>query len=183
MGKLSVFNFITLNGFYKDASNDIHWHQHGKEEGEFSGEMLKQNNILLFGRTTYEMMYSFWPTEMALSSMPEVAKGMNNAEKIVFSNTLKKAEWKNTTIIKNDVVSEIRQLKKTSKKDLTILGSGSIVAQFAEAGLIDTFQFMIDPTAIGKGTSLFSGLKEDLNFTLTETKVFKSGSVLLCYKK
>jgi dihydrofolate reductase len=90
MSKLTVFNFITLNGFYKDAFNDIRWHTHGEEEGDFSAEMLQQNNILLFGRITYEMMSGFWPTEIALSSMPEVAQGMNAAEKIVFSKTLKK---------------------------------------------------------------------------------------------
>jgi dihydrofolate reductase len=74
-------------------------------------------------------------------------------------------------------------LKKSSKKDLTILGSGSIVTQCAEADLIDTYQIMIDPTAIGNGTPLFHNMKQDLHLTHTQTKVFKSGSVLLCYKK
>lgn len=183
MSKLTAFNFITLNGFYKDASNDIRWHNHGEEEGNFSAEMLKQNNILLFGRVTYEMMASFWPTEMAIHSMPDVAMGMNTAEKIVFSKTLKKASWNNSTIVKDDIIEKVRALKKSSKKDLTILGSGSIITQFAEAGLIDTYQLMIDPTAIGKGTPLFHNIKQDLHLTLTQTKVFKSGSVLLCYEK
>ena len=183
MSKLTVFNFITLNGFYKDASNDISWHSHGEEEGGFSAEMLQQNNILLFGRITYEMMSSFWPTEMALASMPEVAKGMNAAEKIVFSKTLQKANWNNSTIVTGDIIDKVRALKKNSKKDLTILGSGSIVTQFSDAGLIDTYQIMIDPTAIGKGTPLFHNIKQDLHLTLTKTKVFKSGSVLLCYEK
>lgn len=183
MSKLTAFNFITLNGFYKDASNDIRWHSHGEEEGDFSAEMLQQNHILLFGRVTYEMMSSFWLTEMALNSMPEVAEGMNTAEKIVFSKTLQKSHWNNSTIVKDDIIEKVRTLKKSSEKDLTILGSGSIVTQFAEAGLIDTYQIMIDPTAIGKGTPLFNNMKQDLNLTLTKTKLFKSGSVLLCYEK
>lgn len=183
MSTLTVFNFLTLNGFYKDASNDISWHSHGEEEGDFSAEMLQQNNILLFGRVTYEMMFSFWPTEMALHSMPDVAEGMNTAEKIVFSKTLQKAHWNNTTIVKDDIIEKVRSLKNSSKKDLTILGSGSIVTQFAEAGLIDTYQIMIDPTAIGKGTPMFHNMKQDLHLKLTQTKIFKSGSVLLCYEK
>jgi dihydrofolate reductase len=183
MSKLTVFNFITLNGFYKDASNDIHWHNHEAEEGDYSAEMLKQNNILLFGRTTYEMMSGFWPTEMAISSMPDVAAGMNAAEKIVFSKNLQKANWNNTTVISDNIIEKVHALKKSPQKDLTILGSGSIVTQFAEAGLIDIFQIMIDPTAIGKGTPLFHNMKQDLHLTHTQTKVFKSGSVLLCYEK
>jgi len=181
MRKLVVFNFTTLNGFYKDIQEGIHWHQHGEEEGDFSAEMLTYNSILLFGRKTYQMMESFWPTQMAIDTMPEVAAGMNKAEKIVFSKTLKKADWNNTTIIKENIIEEIKKLKLTTGKDLTILGSGSILTQFAEVGLIDEYQIMIDPVAIGKGTPIFSNIKHDLELTLTQTKIFKSGSVLLCY--
>lgn len=91
MRKLTAFIFTTLNGFYKGEKNDISWHGHGKEESEFSEEMLKQNNILLFGRKTYENMLAFWPTPAAKEHFPEVARGMNSVEKIVFSNSLKKA--------------------------------------------------------------------------------------------
>ena len=182
MAKLNVFNFITLNGFYKGVNNDIGWHQHGGEESEFSKEGAQSDSILLFGRVTYEMMYSFWPTPMAKESMPEVADGMNKSEKIVFSNTLKKAKWNNTRIINSHAVEEIKKLKKTSKKDITILGSGSIVTLCAEHGLIDTYQIMLDPVAIGKGTPMFSGMKRQLDLNLVSVKKFKSGVVLLNYK-
>src|SRR5688572_14374240 len=127
MAKLNIFNFITLNGFYKGPNNDINWHKHGDEEGEFSKEGAQSDSIILFGRVTYEMMYSFWPTTLAQESMPEVADGMNKSEKIVFSNTLQKADWNNTRIISSHAVEEIKKLKKTSKKDFIVLGSGSIV--------------------------------------------------------
>jgi dihydrofolate reductase len=182
MKKLRMFNFITLNGFYKDIANDIGWHTHGVEESDFSNEMLKQNNILLFGRVTYQMMAAFWPTDMAINSMPQVAHRMNDAEKIVFSKTLKKADWKNTTIIEEDIIEKVKRIKQTAHKDLTILGSGSIVNQFAEAGLIDTYQLLLDPIAIGKGTPLFHDIKQHLNLSLVDTRVFKSGSVLLTYE-
>ena len=173
---------MTLNGFYKDAQEGIYWHQHEKEESDFSADMLTYNSILLFGRKTYDMMVSFWPTQMAIESMPQVANGMNKAEKIVFSKTLQKADWNNTSIIKENIAEEIKKLKATPGKNLTILGSGSILTQFAEQGLIDEYQIMIDPIAIGKGTPMFKDLKNDLELTLTRTKIFKSGSVLLCYE-
>jgi dihydrofolate reductase len=182
MRKVNVFNFITLNGFYKGPQGEIDWHKHGKEENEYAAEGLKSESTLLFGRTTYEMMAGYWPTPMALQNDPVVAKGMNNAKKIVFSRSLKKAEWKNTTIVKDNLVEEIKKMKKMSGKDMTILGSGSIVTQCAEHGLIDEYQIMIDPVVIGSGTPIFNNITHQLNLKLTATRTFKSGVVLLLYQ-
>lgn len=180
MGKLSVFNFITLNGFYKGANDDISWHRHGAEESEYAAVGLKSGGMLLFGRVTYEMMASYWPTSMAAENDPAVAEGMNTSEKIVFSKTLKKAEWKNTKIICDNVIEEVKKLKKGSK-DMTILGSGGIVAFFAENGMIDEYRIMVDPVAIGEGKTIFSSIKNKLDLKLTGTKSFKSGVVILTY--
>lgn len=182
MRKLGVFNFVTLNGYFEGPNHDISWHRHGAEENKFSDDSLKAEGILLFGRRTYEMMYSFWPTPMAAEQFPETAKGMNKSEKIVFSNTMKKAEWKNTKVIGGDIVAEMKRLKKSKGMGMTVLGSGSIVTQFADAGLIDEYRIMIDPVAIGNGTTLFNGLKNKLDLKLTDTRTFKSGVVLLCYE-
>ncbi len=182
MGKLSSFTFITLNGFYKGANEDIGWHKHGAEEGEYAKEGAQSNSILLFGRVTYQMMAGYWPTPMAMEQNPGVAAGMNASEKILFSRTLKNAEWSNTRLVKENIVDEIKKMKKNFKADLTILGSGSIVAQCADAGLIDEFQIMLDPVALGGGTPIFNTIKKKLDLQLTKTKEFKSGVVLLCYK-
>jgi len=182
MKKLSVFNFVTLNGFFKGRDNDISWHQHGSDEGDFAAEGAGSDSILLFGRVTYEMMAGFWPSPAAFEQFPEVAKGMNKSEKIVFSRTLKKAGWQNSRIVKNDIVKEITKLKATAQKDMTILGSGSIVTQFAEAGLIDEYQLMVDPLALGEGTPIFKGMKKQLKLKLANTRTFKSGVVLLTYQ-
>ena len=183
MRKLNSFTFLSLNGYYKGLNENTSWHQHGKEEAEFSEASLQSENILLFGRTTYLMTSSFWPTEMAAEMFPKVAVGMNNAEKIVFSNTMKKAEWQNTSIISGNSIDQIAKLKLTEGNDMTILGSGSIVSQFTDAGLIDTYQIMIDPVALPSGQTLFSGIKDTLNLKLINSKVFKSGVVLLTYEK
>jgi dihydrofolate reductase len=182
MATLGVFNFITLNGYYKGPNEDISWHRHGAEESEYAAEGANSESILLFGRITYQMMASYWPTPMAAKNDPVVAEGMNKAEKIVFSRTLRKADWSNTKLVKDDMIEEVKKLKRHGKKDITILGSGSIVTQLAEAGLIDNYQIMVDPVVLGAGIPMFEGLKQKLDLKLTSTRAFKSGVVLLTYK-
>jgi dihydrofolate reductase len=181
MRRISVFNFVSLNGYFAGPNGDISWHPHDAEGDELSMDGLKSGSTLLFGRITYEMMIRFWPTPAALQSMPVVAAGMNKADKIVFSRTLQKAEWSNTRLMKDNIIEEMRNLKQSPGSDMTILGSGSITAQFAEAGLIDEYQFMLDPVALGEGTPLFKGLKQPLSLKLTDTRIFKNGSILVTY--
>lgn len=181
MGKISAFNFITLNGFLSDSNGDISWHRHGKDENQYASDSLASGNTLLFGRKTYELMVSYWPTPMALENDPEVAKGMNEAQKIVFSSTLKKAEWKNTKVVSKNIVDWAKNAKTSSVNDMTILGSGSILTLFAQNGLIDEYLIMIDPVAIGSGDTIFSGIKHPLNLKFKNVKTFKSGVVLLSY--
>ncbi|MGI8952694.1 MAG: dihydrofolate reductase family protein [Chitinophagaceae bacterium] len=180
MRKLNAFLFLSVNGFFKAANEDISWHRHGGEENEFSIESLKSNNILLFGRVTYEMMVNYWSSPMAKENDPVVAKGINSADKIVFSKTLKKADWNNTKIISD--AEEIKNLKQTPGKNMTILGSGTIITQFANQNLIDEYQFMIDPVALGNGTPIFQSIKNKLDLNLTNSRTFKSGVVLLSYE-
>src|ERR1700750_1579563 len=103
MGKLTVYNFITLNGYFKGPQNDLGWQRHGEEEGKFASQSAQANSALVFGRITYAMMASFWPTPEGHKLNPGVSEGMTRSEKIVFSRTLKKAGWENTRIIKDDL--------------------------------------------------------------------------------
>ena len=183
MAKLTSFQFITLNGFYKGSNEDISWHPHGgNEEASFSEESAQSGNTLLFGRVTYEMMKSFWPTPMALEQMPAMAKAMNKAKKIVFSKTLTKVDWENTCLLSDHMIDAIKNLKMTSDKDITILGSGTILSQCTDAGLIDEYQFMLDPVAIGTGTPVFNNIQQQLSLKLISSRTFKSGAILLSYE-
>lgn len=182
MPSLSCFTFITLNGFYKGLREDISWHRHGEEESQFSAENAQKGSILLFGRVTYEMMASFWTTEQARAMAPAVSDGMTSAEKIVFSRTMTSAEWHNTRIVQHDIYSEVKRLKDTGTKDMTILGSGSIVSQLADHGLIDQYSIMLDPVAIPYGSSFLHGINRKLDLRLVSTRTFKSGVVLLNYE-
>lgn len=184
MRKLSVFNFISMNGFFAGANGDISWHKNQPDDDEkdkFGKEGVGAANLLIFGRKTYEMMASFWPT-MGMQVDPVMAEGMNKSAKIVFSKTLDKADWNNTQLIKTDMFEAIKKLKAEEGADMTILGSGSVVTQLAEAGLIDEFQFMVDTVAIGQGTPVFNGIKQNLALQLVNHKVFKSGVLVLTYK-
>jgi dihydrofolate reductase len=93
----------------------------------------KSGGELVFGRVTYEMMKSFWPTPMAAEQFPDVAKGMNESPKVVFSRTMDEATWNNTRLIKDDLENEVRKLKDESGDHLVVMGSGTIVSQLAQA--------------------------------------------------
>lgn len=174
---------MSLDGYFKGSGGDISWAKRGdEEENKFAIENAQKEHILLFGRVTYQMMESFWPSPMALQHNPVMAEAMNKSEKIVFSTTLRQATWGPTTIIAGNMIDEVKKLKEQPGKHLTVLGSGSIITQLADAGLVDGYQFSVHPVAIGSGTSIFKGLTTRLNLELTGTKTFKSGVVLLDYK-
>src|SRR5262245_34451729 len=181
MRKLSVFNLVTLDGYISGPGGDISWHRVDKEFQKYAEKNSNSGNTLLFGRVTYEMMAGYWPSPDALKDDPIIARGMNRSPKIVFSRTLKKATWANTRLVKDDLLGEVRKLKKQSGKDLTILGSGSIVAQLAQAGLIDEYQLLLNPVILGKGKTMFEGVEGEPTLKLTSTRIFGNGNVLLCY--
>lgn len=182
MRRLTVFNLVTLDGYFAGQGGDISWHNVDEEFQELANAASNSGDTLLFGRVTYELMAGFWPTPEAIKSDPIVAAGMNKAEKIVFSRTLDKADWNNTRLVKSEMVAEVRKLKQGSGKDLTVLGSGSIASQLAQEGLIDEYQILLNPVVIGKGKTMFEGVKDRFSLKLTKTRVFGNGNILLSYE-
>lgn len=177
-----MFNLISLDGYFEGTNRDISWHN---VDAEFNTEhaipMLNSVDVLIFGRITYELMKNYWSTPKAINDDPIVANKMNLLPKIVFSKTLDKVDWHNTRLIKNNIEEEIYKLKKQSGKDLIILGSGSIVSQFAQQELIDEFQFLVNPIILGNGTPLFKNISKRLNLKLIQSKTDRSGNVFLRY--
>jgi dihydrofolate reductase len=182
MRKLSVFNLVTLDGYFAGQDGDISWHNVDEEFQELANKASNSGNTLLFGRVTYELMAGYWPTSEAIKNDPIVARGMNDATKVVFSRTLNKVDWNNTRLVKNDMLSEIRKLKQESGKDLTVLGSGNIVSQLTQERLIDEYQILLNPVVIGKGKTMFEDVKDRFSLKLTKTRVFGNGNVLLTYE-
>jgi len=185
MRKLIVFNHVSLDGYFVDGNGEMRWahatHQDAEWDAFVSGN-ASGGGTLVFGRITYELMASFWPTPFAIENMPAVAAGMNNMPKVVFSRTLDKASWNNTTLVKGDLAAEMRKMKQASGENMTILGSGSIVSQLAQEGLIDEYHIVVNPVVLGKGRTIFDGVKEKLRLKLTKTRAFGNGNVLLCYE-
>jgi dihydrofolate reductase len=183
MRSLIVFNHVSLDGYFVDKKGDMRWaHKQDPEWNEFVAGNARGGGVLLFGRVTYEMMASYWPTPMAAQNSPAVAEHMNNLQKVVFSRTLDKASWKNTKLVKGDLATEVRKMKQESGEGLVIMGSGTIVSQLAQEGLIDEFQIVVCPIVIGSGRTLFEGVTEKLNLKLTKSRTFDNGNVYTCYE-
>ena len=185
MRKVIVFNHITLDGYFVGANGDFSWAHTGSDDPEYSAfvaENASGGGQLLFGRVTYELMASYWPTPAAHQHDPVVAAAMNSMPKAVFSRTLNQASWNNTRLVKGDIVSEVRKMKDQTGPDMAIFGSGTIISQLALENVIDEYQFVVDPVALGKGRTMFEGIKEKLILKLTKTRAFKNGKVLICYE-
>jgi dihydrofolate reductase len=127
-------------------------------------------------------MASYWPTAMAQENDPEIATKMNTAQKWVCSNSLSETHWENTEIISGDIFQRIQELKNTSNRNLTLLGSNNLITQLAERGLIDELQLMIDPVSIEDGVPLFSGMKHPISFAPKQVRALNSGVVLIRYQ-
>jgi dihydrofolate reductase len=182
MRKLRVFESISIDGYFTDADGGIDWAHAGREDPEFLawvGGNASGGGDLLFGRKTYQMMEAFWPTPLAAKQMPEVAKGMNAARKHVASRTFgAKLGWKNAELLQGDLIAAVRALKDGDGPDITVLGSGSVAAQLGEAGLVDGYQFVIIPVALGAGRTVFT---KGRALRLDEQRAFRGGNVVVTY--
>jgi dihydrofolate reductase len=185
MRKLAVFNQVSLDGYFTDAKGDMSWAHKDPQDSEwntFVVENAKGGGVLVFGRVTYELMASFWPTPTAAEQMPDVAERMNHLPKVVFSKTLDKASWTNTKLVKGNIAAEMRKMKQEPGRDMVILGSGSIVSQLAQEGLIDEYQIVVNPIVLGAGRTMFEGIKQKMTLKLTRMRAFGNGNVSLCYE-
>ena len=179
MRKLIVFNQVSLDGYFTDADGDMSWaHKQDAEWNAFVAENAKSGGELLFGRITYELMKSYWPTPAAAKAAPVVAEQMNNLPKIVFSRTLDKAPWNNTKLVGGDLAAEIRKMKNEPREQMVIMGSGTIVSQLTAEGLIDEYQIVVNPIVLAKGRTMFQGIKRKLNLKRTKTRTFGNGERL-----
>jgi dihydrofolate reductase len=185
MRKLIVFNHLSLDGYFVDGAGDMSWAKADHQDAEwdaFVAENASGGGVLVFGRVTYELMAGFWPTPFAIENMPAVAAGMNSMPKVVFSRTLDQVSWNNTTLARGDLATEARKMKQWAGEDMAILGSGSIVSQLAQEGLIDEYHVVVNPVVLGKGRTMFDGVKEKLRLKLTKSRAFGNGNVLLVYE-
>lgn len=185
MRKLAVFNHVSLDGYFVDGNGSMQWAKMDSNDAEwnaFVAENAKGKGPLVFGRVTYELMASYWPTPLAATHDAVVAERMNQLPKVVFSRKLDQVSWSNTKLAKGDLATEILKMKKESGDGMVILGSGSIVSQLAQEGLIDEYQMVVDPVVLGNGRTMFDGVTEKLSLKLTRSRTFANGKVFLSYE-
>ena len=182
MRKVILFNLVTLDGFFEGSNGEIDWHNVDEEFNEFAVHQVSTADGLIFGRVTYELMASYWPTPAAQAADPIVAEKMNTMPKIVFSRTLNTVEWNNTRLVKGDAAEEISKIKQQPGRDLLIFGSADLASNLTNLGLIDEYRIMVNPVVLGKGKPLFKDIKGKLNLRLLRTRNFSNGNVLLYYE-
>ncbi|MCL5995890.1 MAG: dihydrofolate reductase family protein, partial [Chloroflexi bacterium] len=140
-----------------------------------------------YGRVTYQMMESYWPTVLTNPSSTkheiEHARWIENVPKIVFSKTLEKVEWNNTRLIKENIAEEISKLKQQPGKDLVIFGSPGLAHSFMRLGLIDEYRLTVNPIILGSGKPLFRNVEDKMKLKLLKAQTFNSGVVGLHYER
>jgi dihydrofolate reductase len=182
MRKVIFFMLTSLDGYFEGPNREIDWHNVDEEFNRLSIEQLNAVDMLLFGRVTYEMMASYWPTPTAIQNDPIVAGKMNSLPKIVFSKTLASAKWQNTRLVKTKFVDEITKLKTQPGKDLIIFGSSDLAVSFLQHGLLDEIRVMVNPLILGAGKPVFKGIQGRLKLKLLNTKTLGNGNVVLYYQ-
>ena len=180
MGRLSMFNFVSLDGFFAGPEGEIDWFQTDDEFEQFAIAHTGQARHLLFGRITYELMASYWPTDEAAASEPEIARLMNSLPKTVFSRTLREVTWENTRLVREGAAEEVARLKRETDGDLFLFGSADLAATLTEAGLFDEYRLIVNPVVLGRGRPLFKG-EGLLRLRLLSERRFDNGNLLLTY--
>ena len=180
MRKLIAAINMTLDGFCDHTAGiaDDELHQH-------YNELLSNADSLLYGRITYQLMESYWPTVVKnpTGNKPtdEFAVLIDNISKIVFSHTLKNVDWKNVKLAKRGIKEEVLELKQQAGKNI-LAGSPSLIVTLMQLDLIDEYQLCVQPIILGNGLRLFKNIKDRINLKLMKTKIFGSGSIALYYE-
>ncbi len=180
MRKLIAAINMTLDGFCDHtagiADDELHLHYN---------ELLSNADTLLYGRITYQLMESYWPTVVKNPTgnkpMDEFAVLIDNIPKIVFSRTLKNVDWKNAKLAKQGIKEEVLELKQQSGKNI-LAGSPSLIVELTQLDLIDEYQLCVHPIILGNGLRLFKNINDRINLKLIKTKIFGSGSITLYYE-
>jgi dihydrofolate reductase len=179
--KLIVSEWMTLDGVF-DADSMKEWFEpyESQDRQEYIKENVLTSDAFLVGRVTYEMLASYWPNQK--NNFAGIADRLNSAPKYVVSSPLKKAEWNNSTIIKENLVEEITKLKQQPGQDILIFGSASLVQSLMEADLVDEYRFLVHPIIMGSGKRFFRDEMVATKLKLVKTKTLNSGVILDCYQ-
>jgi dihydrofolate reductase len=179
------FTHASLDGFVAGPNGEMDWIVYDDELAENARELCDDTETALYGRVTYEMMRDYWPTVPANpNSTPQErhhADWVENVQKIVFSTTMDKPDWNNTTLIKENIGAELMKFKQQPGGNMMIFGSPRLTHSLARLGLIDEYRVNVNPVAIGQGVPLFESSQGTTKLNLVESKIFDCGVLGLRY--
>jgi dihydrofolate reductase len=194
-----MFNRVTADGYFSGVDGSLDWVVPDEEIDSAGAAASAGFDTMLFGRRTYDNFESFWPHAADAGNSPTapaphaagrrsgamraMATWLNAATKVVFSRTRQDVTWNNSRLLHDFDPREIDAMKKQPGKDMIIFGSGSIVSQLTQHGLIDEYQFVISPILLGGGKPLISGLPKSLRLELLDATKHRTGNVLLRYAR
>ena len=177
----------SVDGFAGGPNGEMDWINVDEEMFEYAGKETDEADTALYGRVTYEMMESYWPTagDQPTATKHDIqhSRWYNSVRKIILSRTMHGENLKNTTIIEENILDEINKLKQEPGKNILIFGSPTTVHSLLQENLIDEFWLFINPVILGLGIPLFAGMKDRLKLKLLSTRIFSSGVVALNYEK
>ncbi|HTN69468.1 MAG TPA: dihydrofolate reductase family protein [Methylomirabilota bacterium] len=198
MRRIVMFNWVSADGYFAGPGGDLDWVVPEEEQAKMAAKDISGFDTVLFGRRTYEMFEAFWAHLVVDDSgtVPDphhpgrrssehgaIAIALNKMTKFVFSKTLTDLGWRNSRLLREFDPRQIETIKGQPGKDLIVFGSGSIVSQLTQHGLIDEYQFVVCPILLGSGRPLLSGVSKRLRLDLLEVKEFRSGDVMLRYAR
>jgi dihydrofolate reductase len=197
MRRIVMFNWLTTDGYFAGPDGTLDWVVPEEEQAKAAARDIASFDTVLFGRRTYERFEGFWRHAADDSSTaPDphrpgqrsgehrtIALALNKMTKLVFSRTLKDVTWRNSRLLRELDPREIETMKQQPGKDMIVFGSGSIVSQLTQHGLIDEYQFVVCPILLGSGRSLFSDVSKSTRLDLLEAKAYPSGDVMLRYAR
>jgi dihydrofolate reductase len=185
MGRIVVTEFISLDGVMEDPGGDSTFKhggwtfeiEQGQEGADFKLQETRDSEALLLGRVTYQGFAKAWP-----SIEGEFGDKFNNMPKYVISSTLEKAGWKNSTVLKGDVVKEVSKLRQKPGGDIVVHGSAQLVQTLLEHDLVDELRLMVFPVVLGSGKRLFGNTSDKKPMELVDSKKVGSGVTILTYR-
>jgi dihydrofolate reductase len=203
MRRIVMWNQVTADGYFAGPDGNLDWVVPDEEFDRSVAEGIESSgtgpdvDTILFGRRTYQQFEAFWPNALddsATAPNPHLPGGvsaemramavmLNEATKVVFSKTLHDVTWRNSVLRRELVPHDIEAMKEQPGNDIMIFGSGSLVSQLTEHGLIDEYQFVVMPVLLGGGLNMLTGLSKSTRLELLETKEYPSGKVVLRYAR
>ena len=184
MRKLKLQMQMSLDGYVARPNGELDWMTWNQDDQlmQFINSLIDSSDTILLGRKMTDVFVSYW--ENAVSNNPDTpfAKKMVDIPKVVFTKTLDKSTWNNTTLAKGNLAEEIANLKKQNGKDIIVYGGAGFVSSLIKEGLIDEYHLFVNPTAIGNGMTIFKSLDRTQKFSVIQSKFYSCGITVLSYK-